>query len=105
MSGFWGFLASVRDDVRHKVVEEPWFGKQVTDLPTATNTTTPASAQPETKTPQEETRHSLYEQTWGKAATHAEVYGQGPSPASAQPEAETPKEPDARQSEGHGPEL
>jgi hypothetical protein len=31
MAGFAKFYASVADDIRHKVVEEGWFGRQVTD--------------------------------------------------------------------------
>lgn len=30
MSGFKRFVAGVADDIRHKVVEEGWYGKQTT---------------------------------------------------------------------------
>ena len=96
MSAFWNFVASVRDDVRHKVVEEGWYGRQVT----GDTTVTPAGQEGQDKPPPEETRHTLYEQTWGKAPTHAEVYGQTPGNTQAAEPDPTPS-----QTQDHAPEL
>ena len=30
MAGFWSAYANINDDIRHRVVEEGWFGKKVT---------------------------------------------------------------------------
>ena len=95
MSAFWNFVASVRDDVRHKVVEEGWYGRQVTG-----DTVSPAGQEGKEEPPQEATRHPLYEQTWGKAPTHAEVYGQAPSNTQT-----VEPEPSQRQTQDHAPEL
>ena len=102
MSAFWKHyeaakphIAEAVDDIRHKVVEEGWFGRQVTGN----------IAETAEEVLKEEARHSLYEQTWGKAPAHGEIYGQGPAPAGTQPGIEPPKEPDVSQNQAHGPEL
>ncbi len=95
MSAFWSFIASVRDDVRHKVVEEGWYGRQVTG-----DTVSPT----EQEEPAKETEYPLHDQTWGKAATHADIYGQAPSSWGQAPDP-TPAEPAAPEpAAGHAPE-
>lgn len=95
MSAFWNFIASVRDDVRHKVVEEGWYGHQVTG---------DTVSQTEQEGPVEERNHPLHDQTWGKAATHADIYGQAP-PSWGQAPDSTPAEPAAPEpAAGHAPE-
>ena len=102
MSAFWKHFEAARDDIRHKLVEEAWFGRQVTgDAATQTEAeATPAA----TTAVKSESRHPLYEQTWGKAATHAEIYGQMPATGQGNETAAT-QEPTPQQNQGHGPEL
>lgn len=101
MSAFWKHYASVTDDVRHKLVEEGWYGRQVTgntteqDMPGIAPAADPVGG----AQPPADTRSSLYEQTWGKAPTHADVYGA--APATAGTPTPTAPEPD----KGHAPEL
>lgn len=102
MSAFWKHYASVTDDVRHKLIEEGWFGRQVTGDTTAQDM--PGIAD---QAPEPETSHTPHDQTWGKAATHAEVYGQAPTgwgqaAPSTTPE---PEPPTPQQETGPAPEL
>ena len=100
MSAFWKHFESARDDVRHKLVEEAWFGRQVTGDTAGTAENQAAGPGTEAPEPSKETRHTLYEETWGKAPTHAEIYGQA-SVTTASTEPTSPTKPNA----GHGPEL
>lgn len=94
MSKFWDHyeaakpkIAAAVDDVRHKVIEEGWFGKQTTG-PIAAEPVHPLGpAMPETdKDATGGTPHNhatLYSEIWGKETTHADVYGKAPSSSQA----------------------
>lgn len=97
MSAFWKHYATVTDDIRHKLVEEGWFGRQVTG--DTTQQMYPGAgdkAAPETT---EGNSYPLYEQTWGKAATHADIYGATPATKGG-----PTIEPSATPAQEHGPE-
>lgn len=78
MSAFWKHYARMNDDIRHELVEKGWFGRQVTGDAMSEDV---ASQQhtPDQEAPQK--RHALYEQVWGKAAAHTDVYGHAAVPA------------------------
>ncbi len=110
MSKFWEHyeaskphIAGAVDDVRHKLVEEAWFGRPVTG-----NIAEPAmpEAKPEPETPSPTPgplqSDAIYEEVWGKAPTYAQIYGQtadhGSAPAIAPPEP-------PQQAKGQEPEV
>jgi hypothetical protein len=103
MSKFWEHyeaakpqIAGAVDDIRHKLIEEGWFGRKVTgDI--AEQVTPETKSETATLSPlqSEVVSHgvsdALYEEMWGKEATHAQIYGQqtpghGSAPALAAPE-------------------
>ncbi len=94
MSAFWKHYASVSDDVRHKLVEEGWFGRQVTG--NITEQDMPGIA-PEAPPPP---THGLYAEVWGKEPQGADLHGKTPDPGSTPAIA-----PPQTQDEGHAPEL
>lgn len=106
MSKFWEHyeaakpgVASAVDDVRHKVVEEGWFGR-----------TTTGDIAPDDKgdgashlTAGAPHNHSaLYEQVWGTAPKTSDLYGHSPAPSKG-PEIEAPKPPE--KDRGVGPDF
>jgi hypothetical protein len=109
MSAFWKHyeaakphIADAVDDVRHKLVEEAWFGRQVTgDIA--------EPAVPEEKPEQDISSgpvhpmksDAIYEEVWGKAPTHADIYGHLPNPGGV-PAIEPPA---PAQENGPEPEL
>lgn len=98
MSAFWKHYASVSDDMRHKLVEEGWFGRQVTG---PINEQDMSGIGPEA--PAQPT-HGLYAEVWGREAKHGELYGSAPAiqgSVAASPVESPAPEPD----KGHAPEL
>jgi hypothetical protein len=100
VSAFWKHYASVSDEVRHKLIEEGWFGRQVTgpinqqDMP---GLAPQAPAQP---------THGLYAEVWGREPKPGELYGSAPAtPQAATPQAEPPAHQAAPEPDrGHAPE-
>ncbi|WP_300530142.1 hypothetical protein [Maricaulis sp.] len=68
---FWNWYASVNDSVRHAVVEQGWYGRQVTPDISAQDL---APSETE-KEPEPERHFELYDQTWGPEPDQAELYG------------------------------
>lgn len=125
MSKFWEHyeaakphLTNAVDDVRHKLVEEAWFGRQTTGSINEGRAGEGAQdplgwrqpkesalgwSEPEKDGAQDQGhKHAaLYEEVWGPAPRHADIYGQapkqepGPSVAAPAPQ----KDP------GHGPDF
>jgi hypothetical protein len=102
MSRFWELyaeakphIASAADDIRHKVVEEAWFGRRVTgdigenNAPEGQKTASTSAHQEfnidnsthATNSVTQHNHHSLYSSVWGKEPEGSQVYGQGPTPA------------------------
>ena len=107
MSQFWKTYASVADDVRHKLVEEAWFGKKVTadinetDMPALgeiTPTDTPRIGAGEG--PKNQTINPLYA---GPAAIEPTIVGPAIEAAEIEAPDMTPAQPE--QDQGHTPEL
>lgn len=101
MSRFWELyadakpqVASAVDDIRHKLVEEAWFGRRVTgdigenNAPEGQN----IDSTPPTTGGAQHNHHTLYSSVWGKEPDVSQLYGEGPSPAT----------PDNQQQQGTG---
>jgi len=92
MSEFWKHyeaakppVASAVDDVRHKLVEEGWFGRQVTgDI--APQPKPEAAEEP----PRAHNHATLYAEVWGQEPAAKDIYGAAAT-ASA-PAIEPPKQ-------------
>ena len=125
MSRFWELyeeakphVASAVDDIRHKVVEEGWFGRKVTGDIAEPN---PAAGQKTinstridqefnidnsthtTTTITQHNHHNLYQSVWGKEPQSSEIYGNGPAAGPAVAPDTTPSSTDPEA--GLGPEL
>jgi hypothetical protein len=78
MSKFWEHyeaakphIASAADDIRHKVVEEGWFGRQTTG-----NISPWSAPEPTKEEPVASHNHSaLYAEIWGPEPEQSDVYG------------------------------
>lgn len=104
MSAFWKHYEAAKphvaagvDDVRHKLVEEGWFGRQVTG-----NIAGPdAPPEPLEETPATQHRHyTLYAEIWGKEPKASDLYGTAPA---APAPGVTPEAP--QQDKGLEPEI
>jgi hypothetical protein len=81
MSRFWQWVAEARDDIRHEVVERPWYGREVTqDSPAIEQAEPDLAATPD---PQEE-----------QNAAFEAVYGQDIEQPEPQPEPEPIPQPE-----------
>lgn len=78
MSNFWKLYASVSDDVRHKLVEEGWFGRPVTGNITEQDMPGITPAEPSALT----TPNSYYASPRVSEAKMADLYGSDPAPTS-----------------------
>jgi hypothetical protein len=112
MSKFWDHyeaakprVANAVDDVRHKVVEEGWFGKTQGRAVSGEIGKPSMDVEPEKKPEQPanvtHNHNTLYAQVWGREPEAKDIYGN--APASEAPRIEPAKAPE--RSPGLEPDL
>lgn len=86
MSAFWKHyeaakphMAAAVDDVRHKLVEEGWFGRQVTGNIAGQEAPAGMAEPLEEKAAPQHRHHTLYTEIWGKEPKASDLYGTSPA--------------------------
>ena len=78
MSKFWEYVSNVsddiRNDVRHELVERPWYGAPTT----SDNSLLQSTDEMDEAAPSAINGNELYEEVWGEEPEAEELYGEAP---------------------------